>query len=345
MKPRVLLGILNWGLGHAVRCVPVVSELLNQGAEVIICGNGSSLALLKREFPALKAIEIPVPEIRYNSQGFTLLAGIAIVWRIIFSFFVERKAVLNIAKQYGITHIISDHKFGLRTGKLPTAIVCHQLSLKLPKKIKFLEKPANYLNQKLLQAFNEIWILGVLSFQTLQVLNTWRISEEKTCQVAVICSGPEPWRTEFERKALLQLKNTSIKFILVRGTSKQTEIELPNAINLATRAEILDIISKAEFVVSLAGYTSICDYYNAQTKALLIPTPNQPEQEYLAERQKKFGYFQVSSFAEMNIPEAYEKRNELKQFPKSNSENLLQKTIYSFLYTAQNQSVSSLNLS
>ncbi|HAN77292.1 MAG TPA: hypothetical protein DCQ31_05715, partial [Bacteroidales bacterium] len=215
MKPRVLLGILNWGLGHAVRCVPVVSELLNQGAEVIICGNGSSLALLKREFPALKAIEIPVPEIRYNSQGFTLLAGIAIVWRIIFSFFVERKAVLNIAKQYGITHIISDHKFGLRIGKLPTAIVCHQLSLKLPKKIKFLEKPANYLNQKLLQAFNEIWIpdmpgeqslsgelsstknyntnkikyLGVLSFQTLQVLNTWRISEEKTCQVAVICSG------------------------------------------------------------------------------------------------------------------------------------------------------------
>ena len=43
---KILVAPLNWGLGHASRCVPLVRRFLAEGHEVILGGDGESLTLL-----------------------------------------------------------------------------------------------------------------------------------------------------------------------------------------------------------------------------------------------------------------------------------------------------------
>ena len=55
-KKRILIAPLDWGIGHATRCIPIIKELINNHFEVIIAADGRPLHLLVREFPKLKAI-------------------------------------------------------------------------------------------------------------------------------------------------------------------------------------------------------------------------------------------------------------------------------------------------
>ena len=50
-------------------------------------------------------------------------------------------------------------------------------------------------------------------------------------------------------------------------------------------------MNKAEYIISRSGYSTIMDIRNASEKSILIPTPGQTEQEYLA------GYLQEKKIA------------------------------------------------
>lgn len=75
---KILVAPLNWGLGHATRCIPIIRHYLEQGDEVILGGDGDSLRLLQRTFPALRCIDLPSLELRYTTnaqqRGFYLRA-------------------------------------------------------------------------------------------------------------------------------------------------------------------------------------------------------------------------------------------------------------------------------
>ncbi|MCB0553634.1 MAG: glycosyl transferase family 28, partial [Phaeodactylibacter sp.] len=64
-RPRILVAPLDWGLGHATRCVPVIRELQRQGAEPVLATAGRAAAYLQAEFPGLELIEFPAYDIRY----------------------------------------------------------------------------------------------------------------------------------------------------------------------------------------------------------------------------------------------------------------------------------------
>ncbi len=55
-KKRILVAILNWGLGHATRSIPIIKELQTQNFEVLLASDGVALELLKKEFPHLKSL-------------------------------------------------------------------------------------------------------------------------------------------------------------------------------------------------------------------------------------------------------------------------------------------------
>ncbi|MEL6256543.1 MAG: glycosyltransferase, partial [Bacteroidota bacterium] len=76
-KFRVLVAPLDWGLGHASRCVPIIRELLNQGFEPILGGTKESLYLLGQDFPELKQVKLPAYKIGYT-EGEKLLIGLII---------------------------------------------------------------------------------------------------------------------------------------------------------------------------------------------------------------------------------------------------------------------------
>ena len=72
LKKRILVAPLNWGLGHATRCIPIINALLESGFEPILASDGPALELLKKEFSKLKYIELPSYNISYSKKGANL---------------------------------------------------------------------------------------------------------------------------------------------------------------------------------------------------------------------------------------------------------------------------------
>ena len=48
MNKNILIAPLNWGLGHATRCIPIIKALEQNGITPIIASDGVALALLKK---------------------------------------------------------------------------------------------------------------------------------------------------------------------------------------------------------------------------------------------------------------------------------------------------------
>ena len=69
---NILVAPLNWGLGHATRCIPIIKALQEHNYIPIIASDGAALALLKKEFPYLKFLELPSYQIEYaeNAENF-----------------------------------------------------------------------------------------------------------------------------------------------------------------------------------------------------------------------------------------------------------------------------------
>ena len=60
---------LNWGLGHATRCIPIIQALQDDDYGVILASDGIALALLKKEFPQLQTVTLPSYDIEYAKKG------------------------------------------------------------------------------------------------------------------------------------------------------------------------------------------------------------------------------------------------------------------------------------
>ena len=52
-KKRILVAPLDWGIGHATRCIPIIKQLISHNYEVIIAADGRPMHLLSTEFPDL----------------------------------------------------------------------------------------------------------------------------------------------------------------------------------------------------------------------------------------------------------------------------------------------------
>ncbi len=64
---NILVAPLNWGLGHATRCIPIIHKLIELG--YTLASDGDALTLLKKEFPNLTALELPSYNIKYAKKG------------------------------------------------------------------------------------------------------------------------------------------------------------------------------------------------------------------------------------------------------------------------------------
>src|SRR5689334_10543433 len=125
---RILLVPLDWGLGHATRCIPVVYELLAQGAEVWLAGEGAQAALLKHEFPQLHWLPLQGYRIRYGRSSAGLLKNIFFqIPRMLRAIKYEKQWLQQAVAHYKFDAIISDNRFGLYHQSIPTVFLTHQL--------------------------------------------------------------------------------------------------------------------------------------------------------------------------------------------------------------------------
>lgn len=304
----ILVAPLHWGLGHATRCIPVIRSLLENRFDVMLASDGASLLLLRKEFPELPYLELPAYDIRYPEKGknfkLKMLTNLPKIKKAISK---ERKLVKELVSEGKIQGIISDNRLGVRSKKVPSVVITHQLNVLSGNTSFFSSK----LHQRAIKKFDECWVpdvddatnlsgkLGHIKNPGFTIRYIGPLSRMQNQELPVaydilaLLSGPEPQRTLFEEKILECFKDDDRKILLVRGVveDKQTEEQVNNirVVNYMETRELEGALNESEVVISRSGYTTIMDLSALEKKAFFVPTPGQYEQGYLAKRLKNNG--------------------------------------------------------
>lgn len=308
-KKTILIAPLNWGLGHATRCIPIIRELKADGFNVIIASDGGVLQLLKKEFPDTLALSLPSYNIQYPKSGvFFKLKLLSNTPKAIKAILGEHKALQHLINEYNINGVISDNRLGLYSSKVPSVYITHQLTV-LSGKTTWL---SSYIHNRFIKKFDQCWVpdwqgknnlSGQLGHPKKTVITTKYIGplsrmtpkdENIKYDAIAVLSGPEPQRTLLEELLLKELRTYKSKVLIVQGiTSGEQQYFTKGSlevVNYLTSSELEKAINSSELVIARSGYTTIMDLTYLNKKAFFIPTPGQTEQEYLAKRLHKKGY-------------------------------------------------------
>lgn len=297
MKKKVIVAPLNWGLGHASRCVPIINALQENNYVPIIASDGNALTFLQKEFSELEVLRLPSYNISY---GKNLKLGLLLQSPKILKALKEEKKVIEgfITKNKEVVGVISDNRFGARSSILPSVYITHQINVLSGTTTSITSK----IHQKIIKKFDECWVpdnansefSGKLSKsnknlnqKNIGVLSRFKKNKaKKTIDVLAILSGPEPNRSFLEKKLIEAFLMFDKKVVLVKGKveNQQKESVLKNITiyNFMLSDELEKTIQKAKLVISRSGYTSIMDLAILEKKVYFVPTKNQSEQEYLA---------------------------------------------------------------
>ena len=310
---KILICPLNWGLGHAVRCVPLIRRLINEGNDIVIASDGYPLALLQQEFPSLSTVEIPSYHIRYSSGKSQTFAMLRNMPRIVGGVVREHRWLKQYLKTSDIDMVISDNRFGLWSKQAKSVYITHQLMIKMPRGLKWLEPIAWRFHRMFISRYSACWIpdtsgddnlsgdlahkyplpknakfIGILSrFQGLE-----NIAPNPDFTTICVLSGVEPQRSIFEEDLIERFRDSPAPTLIVRGqpqAEKQTsQIDSVTLISHLSTEEMAAYFRGAAKIISRSGYSTIMDLVmlNCLSKAELIPTPGQTEQEYLSEYHK-----------------------------------------------------------
>ena len=334
---KVLIAPLNWGLGHATRCIPLIKNYLEQNNELIIASDGIALQLLKNEFPNLQFYELPSYDINYKNNN--LVWGMFIQsFKIINAVWSENKAVARIANEHKLDLIISDNRLGCFNQKIKSIYITHQLNLPIENRlVRFF---GNLTHHYFIKKYAECWIpdfetlersiSGALSHpvpktltQKTKFIGTLSrftyLETKKIFSLIVVLSGPEPQRTQFENILIDQINQhwevlteaDKFKICFVRGSHIENERLI---FNFPT-VEIHDLIAtetlnqkilQSNFYCGRSGYTTLMDVLSLKIPTILVPTPRQFEQVYLANFHRYSLQFISTLQENFNLRDAYE---------------------------------------
>jgi len=312
-KQRILVTPLNWGLGHATRCIPIINELISLNCEVFVAASGDSYFLLKKEFPTAIILHIPGYKIKYSRNKKWLPFKLFLQSpQFFFSICKEYLWLKKTIKKYRINAVISDNRFGMHAKNIPCVYITHQLLIRTGN--TFSEKFLQKIHYFFIKRFNCCWvpdyekngIAGELSHQANMPGNVLyagplsRFGIEKNMpviyEVIISISGPEPQRTIFEKIILSQIKFTNKKILVVRGLPGENTPLMPETasvkiVNHLSSYNLNKAFQQSEIIICRSGYTTIMDLAKLGKKAVLVPTPGQTEQEYLAHYLMKNNFF------------------------------------------------------
>jgi len=315
--PKILIAPLDWGLGHATRCIPIIKELLHQKCDVWVAAAGDQKKLLHEEFPYIRFVEIPGYGIKYGkNRASTLLELLLSIPKILIRIKRENRWLRTFMARERPDAIISDNRYGLYAKGVSTVFITHQLHIMTPFGA-WADSLLQRINYRKIGRFSRCWVpdlkgesslAGSLSHPAalpdvptsyIGILSRLeKVTPALICDLLILLSGPEPQRTIFEQLLLAQLPAFSGKIIMVRGLpgrlpekaaacgeaaqvpeiSRQGQWTIYD--HLPAR-ELNAIITGAAMTISRAGYSTVMDLMKLGKKAILVPTPGQIEQEYL----------------------------------------------------------------
>ncbi|MCF6349964.1 MAG: glycosyltransferase [Flavobacteriaceae bacterium] len=322
LKPKILVAPLNWGIGHATRCIPIINELLKQGFTPILASDGDALLLLQKEFPNLKSYELPAYQIQYSKNAvFLKLKLFFQIPKVLRQLKKEEQIISQIIEKETINGIISDNRFGVYSTKIKTVYITHQIQVLSGFTTFFTTK----IHQKIINKFDACWVpdiknanlSGNLSntkklktqIKFLGILSRFKKKNIKKVlpkyDILALLSGPEPQRTILEKLLINEFKTSTKKILFVRGVISEKE-QITNTKhvtykNYLLQAELEKAIKESKLVIARSGYSTIMDLAVLQKKAFFIPTPRQNEQEYLAKHLKHLKIAPFSSQKDFTV--------------------------------------------
>lgn len=300
---RILVAPLDWGLGHATRCIPLIGELLTRGTDVTIAADGPVARLLAREFPQLEIKSLQGYNVQYGHR-FLFLNILAQLPRIFKTIRAEHRWLQALLQKESYDIIISDNRPGFWHKSSFCIYITHQLSIRSGKG-KWANKLLQQLHYRYIKNFQKVWVpdlphhpnaAGLLShpeqvlFQPQYIGLISRFQRNDALppiyDLLVLLSGPEPQRSLLEKKILEQVAALQLKMAIVRGLPGAAQLpEVPAHVqvyNHLPATQLEQLIQESKLVLCRSGYTTIMDLLKLKKKAVLIPTPGQTEQEYLA---------------------------------------------------------------
>ena len=307
--------------------IPVARALRDMDQNVIIGSGDEHLSFFRNELPGLTYVEFPGFRPRYSRlfpQYFALLLKTP---NLLYHIIREHIRLKRIIKEHSIDIVISDNRFGLWNRNVKTVYVTHMTLIPFPKPFRFLEFIGIMLHRAVIKRYSFCFIpdlpgklnvsgrlshgmklhanvryIGILSRFVPQ--NSSVLSSVKSDHNTVILSGPEPQRDILKQKLIFLLKNKKPDTIMFEGRpgirKERNRSGYITFYNHLPATEMLEIIKESKSVITRSGYTTIMELIALNCSALLIPTPGQTEQEYLAEYLSEKGWFSTISQSELN---------------------------------------------
>ncbi len=302
---RVLISPLDWGLGHATRCIPIIKALLQTGCTVFVACEDTAKQLLATEFSDVTFLWLPGYCIRYASSKRWFAAKILQqIPKILRAIWREHRWLKKAVEAYEIDMVIADNRYGLFHAKVPCIFVTHQLAIQTP--FAWLSRWVEWLSYRFINRFTECWVPDFEGAGNLAgaLSHPWRLprvpvryigplarfpkgkNNAMAYQWLLLLSGPEPQRMALETALLQVIPSLPGEVMLVRGLPGSASV-LPvpahcTVFNHLPTDDLAAAIAQSEYIISRPGYTTVMEMMALRKKCLLIATPGQTEQEYLA---------------------------------------------------------------
>lgn len=347
---------LDWGIGHATRCVPVVKALQEQGFRVIVAADGRPYEFFRNEYPDTELRRFPGTPVRYPardtyhvtrdtwhvsrntchvprvttlSMTLTMLATLP---RLFLGFQREHKYLGKLVEQTGARLVISDNRYGCWHPSVKSVFITHQLNMQVPRWMRWVRPILRKFIYSSVSKYDECWVpdgkdegglSGRLSHCSRLPGNCHYIGTLSRfsdflpepaglpcppTEIFVMLSGPEPQRSILENLIIGQLRATSYAAIIAGGRTESHQQEvIEGRIHIfphLSSNSMKHYITEAKYVICRSGYSTLMDLAALGKSAILIPTPGQTEQEYLAKRLMKMNIHHSVTQAEFQLDEA-----------------------------------------
>lgn len=310
-RKRILITPLDWGLGHATRCIPIIYELLYQNFEVLVASSGDAALLLKEHFPELKHFLLPGYHPVYPANGAMVLKMVQQLPAFTAAIKKENKLICEIVNREKVKVIISDNRYGCYAATTKNIFITHQVHLLMPDDWKWMEAGVNKVNHHMIRQFDECWIPAesealipellkgreTLSAKFIGYLSRLSpVSAPKKYDAVAMVSGPPPQRAIYAALLRQQLLKRNLKALLITGEpgleKSHQQINQLETVNHLDTTGVNEAMAQTDLVITRSGYSSVMDLMKLGKKAILVPTPGQTEQEYLAKtlREKGLAY-------------------------------------------------------
>jgi len=330
---RILIAPLDWGLGHTTRCVPLINYLKSEGHHPILAGNNLQLSFFKKYFPSAETVYLDGYNVRYPHHASLLLLHLFLQTpAILKKIEQENQWLQQFIKTYSIDAVISDNRYGLYHQNIPSVIITHQLQPSVP---HFLRNGVRKLHYHFLEKFEDCWVPDIAEENNLAGSLThpeymphktkyigWlshlfppKNQEESNKHLLVLLSGLEPMRSQLSALLWQQIQHYEGQVVFIEGSKSVVRKCTANHIQWQAQLqseELKKLMQEAEIVICRSGYSSVMDLVTLQKKAILIPTPGQTEQEYLATYLQQKEIFPCCSQNEFQLKRAL---NLSKDFP------------------------------